>query len=318
MNNTTLILWLGAFWFAMARYLARLHPERTYYWYERDTTIVESIQRTRLHPYFFSGVALPDNVVLVENLDIFLPSVDTIIIAIPTQVIWSALTHLRSTLRPGITCVNLAKWIDNISLKTVSDMIWDALWDMPYTYSILSGGMIADELISGAPLWATIGCADRQKWDELLELFQSDTLDISLTPSYRDVELISAIKNIFAMVAGYYEWLWYRNSTIWYYLTRLYRELPYLIRQLGWSGDLMFWEYAIGGDIIATCYGASRNRYFGQLVGSGKNPNEAVEILRNEKKFAEWYETLKWLQTIICSHDLPHFQEVAEIFFPEK
>jgi glycerol-3-phosphate dehydrogenase len=39
--------------------------------------------------------------------------------------------------------------------------------------------------------------------------------------------------------------------------------------------------------MVATCFGASRNRYFGQLVGKGKTPREAYEMLKSEKKHAE-------------------------------
>lgn len=87
---------------------------------------------------------------------------------------------------------------------------------------------------------------------------------------------------------------------------------------LGGSGKVDFGMFALGGDLIATCFGASRNRYLGYLVGSGKTPADALEILRSEKKHAEGYETLRGLLSLIRSHDLPHFQEVAEIFFRKE
>jgi glycerol-3-phosphate dehydrogenase len=45
--------------------------------------------------------------------------------------------------------------------------------------------------------------------------------------------------------------------------------------------------------MIATCFGNSRNKYFGKLVGGGMTPTEAYEQLKIEKKHAEGFETLK-------------------------
>ena len=45
--------------------------------------------------------------------------------------------------------------------------------------------------------------------------------------------------------------------------------------------------------MIATCFGNSRNKYFGKLVGSGKTSEEALGQLKEEKKHAEGFETLK-------------------------
>lgn len=65
------------------------------------------------------------------------------------------------------------------------------------------------------------------------------------------------------------------------------------------KSQIDFTDYALSGDLIATCFGASRNRLLGNMLGQGKNINEALEILKSQNKIAEWYETLKWVYKLI-------------------
>ena len=68
-------------------------------------------------------------------------------------------------------------------------------------------------------------------------------------------------------------------------------------------------------DIIATCFWNSRNRYFWNLVWTWKTSFESYEILKSEKKHAEWFETLKWLKEIILKDKrLKEYKNIVKIF----
>jgi glycerol-3-phosphate dehydrogenase (NAD(P)+) len=307
---------MWAFWFAIAHHLSRVHPEEVWYAYERNPTITDALRETRKHPYFFEGVALSPHVTLIDDPKDVLSLVDTIIIALPVPYIRAAIESLSPDIREDTLFVNCSKGIENTTLSTVSDILSSILTEKPYHYSALSGGMIASELVDGAPLWATIGISDRVDPERLKTLFEGHGLDISIVSSYRNVELFGSLKNIFALMVWYLEGKWYGLSTVGHTLTLLYRELPELLVLLGGSKERDFADFALGGDLIATCFGESRNRYLWRLVGSGKSPSEALEILRNENKHAEWYETLKLLLPLIREHHLRSFERVGDIFFP--
>ena len=84
-----------------------------------------------------------------------------------------------------------------------------------------------------------------------------------------------------------------------------------LIPLLGGSPILDYGEFALGGDMIATCFGNSRNKYFGKLVGAGKTPIEAYEQLKSEKKHAEGFETLKGIAKFLEGKE--GFKEIKKI-----
>ena len=305
---------MWAFWFAVAHYLSHLHPSQTLYAYEKDSILAQSLRDKREHAYFFPWARLCDNVVIIDDLVSHIRDTDIIIIVVPVPYIRDLVATISPYIQSGTLIINCSKWIDNTTLQTVSDIVSTWLWDTDYNYAVLSGGMIASELVALAPLGATIGISDTSLRDTVTRLFQSTTLDIDISTQYRDVELFGSLKNIFALYAGYLEGQWHGLSGIWYSLIGLYRELPLLISQLWWSSDIDFASYALGGDLIATCFGESRNRYFGRIVWSGRTAEEAREVLRQEKKHAEGYETLMAIAPIIQSHNLPRFQEVMRVF----
>lgn len=308
---------MWAFWFAIAHHISHLHPEMIFFSYERNETIMKTVHNTRMHPYFFPGITLPNNVHCIDDILQVIKEVNMIIIAIPIPFVEDFIVSSAPHMQSGVIFLNCSKGIDSRTLYTVSDMLAENIKEIPYSYAVLSGGMIASELISGAPLGATVWFLDSDKITSIRNIFESPKLALSFTSEYKNIELFGAIKNIFALYTGYLEGKWLGMSTVGYAISQLYRELPELLALLGWSREIHFSDFALGGDLIATCFWESRNRYFGQLVWSGKTSLEAVEQLRWEKKHAEWYETLRWISAIIQKNNLVEFQKIVEVFFPK-
>lgn len=310
-----LTLWVWAFWIAILQHVAKNHPEQEFLAYEKNEYSYNYMAENRRNPYFFMDVIFEKNIVFTNDLEYILPSIDIIILAIPNQFILSSIREIKPFIKSGVSFLNLSKWIDNTTLRTVSDTIAWELSDFGYSYSVLSGGMIAKELIEWKMLWAQIGTSDIKQGEYIKFLFESPNLDVEFSSAYKNIELYGALKNIIALYVWYLEGKWYGYSTIWYSLCKLLKELEILLILLGGSSDGDFSEYALWGDIIATCFGDSRNRYFWKLVWWGKTISEAFAILKEEKKHAEWYETLKGVQSIIESNTwLDVFQEITYIF----
>lgn len=310
-------LWVGAFWFALLHHLSKNHPDLEFFAYEKDEKIVQSIEDTRMHPYFFPWVVLWKNVTLqydLENISEF----DLILLAIPAQFVKNTLLSLQDKLKWWVILLNVAKGIDHTSGETIWDMVEKIFSQSPHIYAVLSGGMIAGEVVDGKKLWADIACRNPQVGEVLKQLFESKTLEIHLTTYVKNTELFWSVKNIFALYMGYLEWKKEEMSTIGYYFTKLLEELPYLLKKLGGESEIDFGNFALMGDLIATCFGNSRNRYFWNLVWAGKTPKEAEIILQQEKKHAEWYETLRGLEVMFDDDRLPYFRQVRNVFYEPK
>ncbi len=311
----TLIVWVGAFGFAVLKHLSQNHPKIHFYASEIDALTLQTLQEKRQSPYFFEWETLWENISFLDGRNVDYSEYDLLIVAIPAQFVGGFFENIKNSLKSWVTILNLAKGINNITLESISEVIASKLQDFSYHYAVLSGWMIAQELVDEKMLGATIACKNSEIAQNLQKLFVWEKLKIEISQNVKNTELIGSIKNIIALFAGYLEGKGNGNSTFWFYLCELYKELPELFEMLGGEKNLDFTSFAFTGDMIATCFGASRNRYFGQLVWSWKTSLEAYEILKSEKKHAEWYETLKGIwDKILKNKKLKYFGEIVRIF----
>lgn len=310
----TVIIWVGAFWFAILNHLSKNNKNTSFFAYEKDEMVLQNLKTTRENPYFFSGTKLWENVIFLDNLE-KLSDFDLIIIAIPAQFVGSFIGGIKNNLKSGVTFLNLSKGVDNKTLQTPGDILSKELSDFDYHYAILSWWMIASELVEEKILWAQIGCKNEEISQKLQKLFQNEKLNISLSQNTKNIELFGSLKNIFALQMWYLEAKGLWMSSIGYHFCELYKELPILLALLWGNENIDFSDFSLGWDLIATCFWNSRNRYFGNLVGQWKSAFEAEQILKNEKKHAEGYYTLLWIGKVIDTHEkLKAFQNIVKIF----
>jgi len=297
--KNTLILWLGAFGFATAKHLGENNPDTRFYASEVNAEIFQSLKNTRSHPFFFPWAKLPENVQLVWVIEDILHEIDLIISVIPCQFTTQAFAAIKDKLAPWAIILNLSKWIDNGTLKTTSENLAQELSWLDYTYAYLAGGMIAQELVGNKPLWADIVSENQDVLPALQELFQSDTLTInSVHASTKNTELYAALKNVIALIIGYYQGQWLWESSQWYYMTQLLKETQWVIKLLWGNTEMDFFQNALTGDLIATCYGGSRNRQLWNTLWKWSSIVDALQQLQEQNKIAEWYKTLQWVYEI--------------------
>ncbi len=288
-----LTLWLGAFGFAMNKTLWENNPGKTFYGYEINKEIYSSIVETRKHPYFFEWHSLPQNIQVIDDYQDIIWDIDLLIIAIPAQFIWSTINQISPKLKTGVCILNLAKGIDISSNQTIFELINSNMNDKNFEYAVLSWWMVAQEVVEQKPLWADLWVTNMIVWQEIKRLFESQNLKIKICPNIKNIELYGSLKNIMAIIAWYYEAKWYGKSSVGMCLVDYYDEIKQIIKVYWWTDELDFSYYSLGWDIIATCFGNSRNRYLGNLLWKGNNITESLEILKKENKHAEWYETIK-------------------------
>ncbi len=308
----TIVLWIGAFWFAILKHISENNKDTFFYAYEKNAEVFDYIKKNKEHPYFFHGFKLQDNIIFIDNLEEIIPEIDLIISVIPCQFAPFAIKEIKKYINPKTTILNLAKGINNKTMETIWESLNRILSWKDYTYADLSGGMIASELVEWKKLWADIAVEDIEVWEKLKKLFESENLEINLVHSgVKNLELYGALKNVLAIIIWYYEWKWNQMSTLSFYFCKLYKELWKLIKLLWWEENINFTDYALGWDLITTCFWNSRNRYFWRLLWEGKSLNEVLEIFKKENKIAEGYETMKWVYTLIKEKN--NFEEIKKV-----
>lgn len=288
-----LTLWLGAFWFAINKLLWENNPNLVFYWFELNKEVCDNIIKTREHPYFFKWYKLTNNINVIYNYDDIIWGIDLLIIAIPSQFISDAIKWLQYKLKPGVTILNLSKWIDIKNNLTISQIIKNEFWDFSYNYAVLSWWMIAEEVIAWKKIWADLACTNNEICIKIKSLFENNYFKIICREEILNIELYWSLKNIMAIIVWYYEGKRQTASTIWFYMNEFFNELKDIINIYGWNKNIDFSYYSLGWDLIATCFWNSRNRYFWRLLWEWHSINQVLEVMKKENKHAEGYETLK-------------------------
>jgi len=98
------------------------------------------------------------------------------------------------------------------------------------------------------------------------------------------------------------------------YISEAAKEIRDLAIALGASKDTFeMGTHAWLGDLLTTSFGKSRNRLFGEMIGSGKSVDETLAELTRQRKIAEGYLTTKCFYDIAKSRHI-HIPIITVIY----
>jgi len=212
--------------------------------------------------------------------------------------------------------VSLAKGLELDSGKTPCEIIREALPD--HLVGCLSGPTFAGEVAEGKPAAMTLA-------SELLEPIVASTQEalsgqsmrIYLSEDLKGVELGGCLKNVYAIAAGCCQGLKLGDNAQAALLTRALAEMVRVGNALGAKAET-FYGLSGFGDLVATCHGSwSRNRTFGESIGSG---GSAREILAEQKTAVEGYHTSKSFHQLLGTQKIeaPILEQVYRILYESK
>lgn len=199
-----------------------------------------------------------DSKVERESLSEVLEGASYIVLAVPSQAAPFLLPHLPLN-KPLIVATK--GFLDSHNFKDFTD------------YMVLSGPGFADDIKAGKETHLT--ATD----DRVADLFTTDFLTFDFTSDKNGVLMCGALKNIYAIYAGYLG-LKPGTETHEEYLTEVAEEMKALLSSN--NGDPKTVELSCGkGDLRLTCDLPSRNYEFGQILRQDSKavPKKTVEGL---------------------------------------
>ena len=315
---------LGQFGFAISKHLAEKYkddPEFSINGYEIDSKVRNGLQNNRIHPYHFPKTSLPKKIKITNNLRSLIQGSDLIILAIPAQTMRENIKKIKPYLKKNVTILNVTKALEKNTNLSSSEVIKQELKDIQYNLASLSGGTIASEIVNGAPLGADIACENIEKANELQNIFSNEKLKIYSTNDLIGVEYAGAIKNVIAIGAGIIDGLGLPIGTKTLMITQSFKEGKQIGLSVGskpetFNANSQCW----GNDLIMSCIGNTRNRLFGELIGSGMKIKQIIQNLKSQHKLVEGYVTSKTLYDLGGKNklDLPIIYGIYEILYKNK
>ena len=239
----------------------------------------ETMRRTGRNERFLPGVKLPAGMEITANpADAFDDAV-MVISAVPTQYTRTVWERLKPHLPAGLPVCSVTKGIENETLLRPSQILADVLTGSPdgnWPVAALSGPSIATELAEKLPATVVSASTDEKLALKVQEFFRTAYFRVYTNTDIIGVEIAAATKNIIAIAAGVLDGLRSGDNAKAALLTRGLVEITRLGMSAGGRRET-FSGLAGLGDLVTTCISPhGRNRSFGEDVGKGMEPDQAL------------------------------------------
>lgn len=240
-----------------------------------DKTHLEELSKNRENIRYLPEVKFPDNLHVSFSEEEAIDGADIVLFSAPAQHFRSALEGALPYLKPEMILVNVAKGIEQKSLKRMSEIAREKLPDARYV--VFSGPSHAEEVGRGLPTTVVAASEERELAEIIQDVFMSESLRVYTNSDVIGVELGGALKNIIALGTGISDGMGYGDNAKAALMTRGITEIARIGVKLG--ANLSTFSGLTGiGDLIVTCTSMhSRNRRCGILIGEGMKPSEATK-----------------------------------------
>jgi glycerol-3-phosphate dehydrogenase (NAD(P)+) len=314
----TTVFGAGAMGTAVAMHLARNGNQTVLWASEFDRIVLPMLLDERRHP------ALPEH--LPDSLQVLGPnSLDQATGDCEIAVMGAHSGGARSLARIVMAgsgsfsmVVGLAKGLEPQSLKRMSEVYTE---EVGHERVVSVGGpCLAGEVAQGLPSAVVFASRDAGHAEAAAGAFRSSTYHVSITDDLAGVEYCMVAKNVAAIGMGILDGLGegigfeYRNAKAALF-TRACAEMVELVVTLGGRPETVNGLAGLG-DALVTSLGG-RNRLFGELLGEGVAPKDALDDLMRKGMTVEGVESSRDMAKLAEGKglELPFFERINRIVF---
>lgn len=270
------VIGAGSWGSALAVLLANNGHEVTLW--THDPHEIEMLSTKREQVEKLPRVKLSDNIMIEADLKTALTDEDVVVMAVPSPVVRMVAKQMSPFIKDGQIIVNVAKGIEDVTYKTLSDIIEEEIPNAEVC--VLSGPSHAEEVGRGIPTTVVVGAKNKETAEMLQDVFMNKVFRVYTSSDIVGIELGGALKNVIALAAGTVDGLGYGDNTKAALMTRGIAELTRLGEALGGKPETFSGLTGVG-DLIVTCTSVhSRNRKAGYLMGKGMTAEEAMKEVK--------------------------------------
>lgn len=261
------------------------------------------------------GVKISDSTKITGDLETAIKNKDILILAVASAYTRKTAYKMKEFIKEGQIIVNVAKGIEEQTLKVLSEVIEEELPQADV--AVLSGPSHAEEVGKGIPTTCVVGAHTKKSAEYVQNIFMSPVFRVYTSPDMLGIELGAALKNVIALAAGIADGLGYGDNTKAAIITRGIKEISRLGMVMGGKSQTFSGLSGIG-DLIVTCASMhSRNRRAGILIGKGYNMKEAMQEVNMVVEGV--YSAKAAFELAQKYHvEMPIIEQVNEVLFKDK
>lgn len=229
-----------------------------------EADVVDDINTNKVNTRYFPRIRLNTRLIATtENSTLRLA--DVIFMAIPSGVVVPFVQSVKEHLSPLALLINLAKGFGTHD-ETIIDNLRKVVVNPVCT---LKGPTFAREIINHVPSAMTLGADDESIYQLMSDVFESTSIYIDYTKDITGVEMLSILKNIYAITIGIVDAHFDSPNLRFMIFTRAFNEMRSILLKFGGKQETMFRYCGIGDFGLTSLNDLSRNRTLGLLIGKG-------------------------------------------------
>ncbi|MGN6395320.1 MAG: NAD(P)H-dependent glycerol-3-phosphate dehydrogenase [Mucilaginibacter sp.] len=269
-KRTIAVIGGGSWATANVKILTDNDTEKEIFWWMRNESAVQHIQRYKHNPNYISSVEIG---VPAQNISTDLKSTlskaDFVLLNVPAAFLKDALEGITPADFFGKKVISAIKGIVPDENQIIGEFL-NQHYGIPFdNFIVISGPCHAEEVALEKLSYLTIASRDHELAAEFAGMFSTRYIKTIVSDDIYGTEYGAVLKNIFAIASGICHGVGYGDNFQAVLIANAIRELKRFVDAVHpISRDIM--ESAYLGDLLVTAYSQfSRNRTFGNMIGKG-------------------------------------------------
>ena len=259
-----------------------------------EKEVEDGINNTRINPVYFPNSTLRKR--LKATIDpTILENALFLILAIPSAVCVSYLEEIRPYLKTDTIVVNTAKGFGEGNV-IISEHIKK---NFSNPVAAMKGPSFAIELLNRMPTAFTFASYDIAAYNAFVPLLQDTNLHIEFSTDVKGVELLSILKNMYAIILGVIDAHYNSANVRFLVLTKVFKEMRKVLMTFGGKDETILDFCGYGDFGLTSINDLSRNRTMGLLIGKG-----FIKDMVSENIILEGKRTLNILYNLIAEEKM--------------
>ena len=257
-----LVLGAGTFGTAIANELA-INKKNNVILFSRSQDKVREINQNSTNQNFFPNKRLTKELTATSDIN-DIKYIDIIFIALPSSKIIDTLFSIKHNFKKDVLIINLSKGLYKDGI-TIVESIKKKI-DIKNVIT-LKGPSFAVEIIEHAETLLTLGYSTSNQYKTVIKIIKNTSLNIDSTKDILGVEVLSVLKNIYALFIGVIDAKYDSPNTRFMFLTKAFSEIRIILKFLGGKEKTLFLGCGFGDLCLTSLNDLSRNRTLGLLIG---------------------------------------------------
>ncbi|MCP4552298.1 MAG: NAD(P)-binding domain-containing protein [Bacteroidetes bacterium] len=270
---------------------------------EKD--VIDSINSSHRNKKYFPFILLNHNIKATADISA-LKNSDLIFLALPSTEVINYVRKNKKLINNNAILINLAKGFGD-EHRTIIECLEKTCSNPLAT---LKGPTFARDVINNFHTGITLGTNDELAKRTITELFKGTCIHLDYSTDILGVELISILKNIYAIVMGIVDAHYNSPNLRFMVLTNAFQEMRSILKQFGGKEETLF-NYCGFGDFGLTALNdLSRNRTMGLLIGKGFLTKDISDKILLEGRVA----VNVFCKEISKKHSLESYHIISELY----